>query len=111
MIFSASSTASANDWVSTGKPLGLGATQGRTRVLAHVNGGLRGPAVRGDPEARQVVERHGRLVGAHVPGVRDPPLTVIAARVAVFIERRAGDHHAVLGRDDRVLEGPGAGGR
>src|SRR5215469_18202813 len=81
------------------------------RVLAHVNGGFRGPAIRGDPEARQVVQRHCGLVRAHVAGVRDPPPTVIAARVAVFIERRAGDHYAVLGRDDRVLEGPGTAGR
>src|SRR6266702_1019641 len=107
MIFSASSTASANGLVST-------ATL-RTRTCSSLRHGTgrsrRRPAIRRDPEARQVIEGQRGLVGAHVPCVRDPPLAVLAARVPVLVERRARDHHPVLGRDHRVLEAPGAGGR
>ena len=67
--------------------------------------------LRRELEARQVVQRHHRLVGAHVAGVRDPPPAVLAARVAVLVERRALDHDAELGRDHGVLEPPGPGGR
>src|SRR6266852_6066519 len=122
MIFSASTTASANDWVSTGKPplrfplaswgaLPLRLAHPRLarslpapaadrvrlkveRVLTYVNDGLRGPAVRRDPEARQVVERHHGLVGANVAGVRDPPPAGLTTRVPVLVERRSRDHHA-----------------
>jgi hypothetical protein len=63
-----------------------------------------------DPEARQVIERHHGLVGAHVPGVRDPPAAVRAALVPVLVEGRALDHDAVFGGDHGVLERPRAAG-
>src|SRR5690349_18704228 len=63
-----------------------------------------------DPEARQVVQRHHRLVGAHVTGMRDPPPAVLAALVPVLVERRARDHDPVFRCDHRVLERPGAVG-
>src|ERR1700735_906748 len=85
----------------------------RTRSSLRRRGGLprRSPASRGDPEARHVIERHDGLVRAHVPSVRNPPLAVIASGVAVLVKGRAGEHHPVLGRDHRVLEGPRAHGR
>src|SRR5947207_15731761 len=94
MSFSASASASASGWVST--------------VLFFVTGF---PQLRGDPEARQVVQRHHRLIGAYVPGMRDPPPAVLAALVPVLVEGRARDHDAVLGGDHCVLERPGAAGR
>ena len=63
-----------------------------------------------EPEARQVVKRHHRLVGAHVPGVGDPPPAVRAAGVAVLVEGRALNDRAILRRDHEVLEPPGATG-
>jgi len=42
--------------------------------------------------------------------MRDPPAAVLAAPVAVLVERRALDHHAVLGGDHGVLERPGPAG-
>src|ERR1700704_5222811 len=99
MTFSASAIASLNGCVST--------------LLAFVTGRLfvtGFPQLRGDPEARQVVEGHHGLVGAHVPGMRDPPPAVLAALVPVPVERRARDHDPELGRDHRVLERPGAMG-
>src|SRR5215831_14261320 len=66
--------------------------------------------LRREPEARQVIEGQHGLVGAHVPGMRDPPAAVLAALVAVLVERRALYHHAVLGGDHGVLERPGPAG-
>src|SRR5579863_9247070 len=128
MIRSASATASANDWVSTGTPstldrLASGArkptmdpsqsrTGSRNASTAGRSGAmLRGPPVRGELQARHVVQRHHHLVGADVAGVRDPPPAVLAPGVAVLVERGTLDQHAELGGDDGVLEGPGAGGR
>src|SRR5450759_4899915 len=71
---------------------------------------LRGPAVRRDLQAGQVVERLGRLVDAHVAGVGDPPPAILAALIAVLVKRRTLDHHAVLGSDHCVLEAPRAAG-
>src|SRR5437660_2921227 len=93
MSFSASASASASGWVST--------------VLFFVTGFSQ---LRGDPEARQVVQRHHRLVGAHVPGMRDPPLAVLAAFVPVLVVRRARDHDPALGLGPRILDTPSAAG-
>src|SRR5215470_10373754 len=69
------------------------------------------PAIRGELQARHVVQRHHDLIGANVTGVRDPPPAVLAPRVTVLVERRALDQHAILGSDHGVLEAPGAAGR
>src|SRR5215472_7536914 len=115
MSRSASATASANDWVSTGTP-SMDASQSRTgsrnaSTTCHSGARLLRPAVRGELQARHIVERHHHLVGADVAGVRDTPPAVLAARVTVLVESGPLDHHAVLGGNHRVLEGPGPGGR
>src|SRR6266851_546806 len=127
-IRSASASASANDWVSTGTPLdasvawpavpcqSMDPSQSRTgsrnaSTTCRSGARLPHPPVRGELQARQIVQRHHHRVGADVAGVRDPPPAVPAAGVAVLVERCALDHDAVLGGDHGVLEGPGAAGR
>src|SRR5215471_10663766 len=115
MSRSASATASANDWVSTGTP-SMAASQSRTgsrnaSTTCRSGGRLLRPAVRGELQARHIVQRHHHLVGADIAGVRDPPPAVAAPCVTVLVERGALDHHAVLSGDHGVLERPGPGGR
>src|SRR5690349_11566689 len=115
MSRSASATASANDWVSTGTP-SMAASQSRTgsrNASTTCGSGARllRPPVRGELQARHVVQRHHHLVGADVAGMRDPPPAILAAGVTVLVERGALDHDVELGGDHGVLEGPGPGRR
>src|SRR5262249_26777343 len=89
-------------------------SNGRTRSRTGSTARSRSPgavaAGRREPQARDVVQRHRVLVGAPVPGPLDAPAAVRAAPVYIVVERGAPDEQAVLGDDDRVVQGPDAGG-
>src|SRR5260370_16473429 len=128
MIFGASTTGSANGWVSTSAFRSMGPTQGRTRSNSPSTGPAGRPAgwtasagllcrgggrphVVDELQRGRVVQRAHGLVDPLVTDVRDPPCAVLTALVGVLVERRALDQDPEVHGNHGVLERPSARGR